>query len=72
MMGVVPTKVTAAGGAIHAGDLLTTSRVAGYAMKARARRVGGVAIYPQGTIVGKALQSLPHGRGVIEVLLMSR
>jgi hypothetical protein len=72
MMGVVPTKVTAAGGAIRPGDLLTTSRVPGYAMKARAAVVHGVAIYPQGTIVGKALESLGHGHGVIQVMLMSR
>ncbi len=72
MMGVVPTKVTATGGAIHPGDLLTTSRVPGYAMKAKATTIHGIAIYPQGTIVGKALQSLDHGQGVIEVMLMSR
>ncbi len=72
MMGVVPTKVTAAGGAIRPGDLLTTSRVPGYAMKAKATMVRGISIYPQGTIVGKALQSLGHGQGVIEVMLMSR
>jgi hypothetical protein len=72
MMGVVPTKVTATGGAIRPGDLLTTSGVAGYAMKARATVVRGIAIYPQGTIVGKALQSLRHGQGTIEVMLMSR
>jgi hypothetical protein len=72
MMGVVPTRVTAAGGAIRPGDLLTTSRVPGYAMRARSALVHGIAIYPQGTIVGKALESLSHGQGVIEVMLMSR
>jgi hypothetical protein len=72
MMGVVPTKVTATAGAIHPGDLLTTSRVPGYAMKAKATTIHGIAIYPQGTIVGKALQPLHHGQGVIEVMLMSR
>lgn len=72
MMGVVPTKVTVAGGAIRPGDLLTTSRVPGYAMKAKATMVHGIAIYPQGTIVGKALESLSHGQGVIEIMLMSR
>jgi hypothetical protein len=72
MMGVVPTKVTAAGGAIRPGDLLTTSRVPGYAMRAKPVRIRGIAIYPQGTILGKALQPLRHGRGVIRVLLMSR
>ena len=72
MMGVVPTKVTAAGGAIHPGDLLTTSRVPGYAMKAKATKIRGIAIYPQGTIIGKALQPLSHGQATIQVMLMSR
>jgi hypothetical protein len=69
---VVPTKVTAAGGRIRAGDLLTTSRVPGYAMKAAATMVHGIAIYPPGTILGKALQPLSHGKGMIEIMLMSR
>lgn len=72
MMGVVPTKVTTTAGAIGPGDLLTTSRIPGYAMKAKATMIHGIAIYPQGTIVGKALQPLTHGQGVIEVMLMSR
>jgi hypothetical protein len=72
MMGVVPTKVTAAGGAIRAGDLLTSSSVPGYAMRARSARVHGITIYSQGTIIGKALQALRSGRGVIQVMLMSR
>jgi hypothetical protein len=72
MMGVVPTKVTAANGAIRAGDLLTTSRLAGYAMKAKPVVVHGVAIYPTGAILGKALQPLRRGTGTIEVLMMLR
>jgi hypothetical protein len=71
MMGVVPTKVTAAGGAIRPGDLLTTSRLPGYAMRATPVRIHGIAIYPTGAILGKALQPLRHGRGLIKVLLMS-
>jgi hypothetical protein len=72
MMGVVPTKVSAANGAIRAGDLLTTSRLAGYAMKAKPVVVHGVAIYPTGAILGKALQPLRRGAGTIEVLVMLR
>jgi hypothetical protein len=41
-------------------------------MKAKATIVRWIATYPQGTIVGKALQSLRHGQGTIEVMLMSR
>jgi membrane-associated phospholipid phosphatase len=72
MMGVVPTKVTADGGPIRPGDLLTTSRVPGYAMKATPTMVHGMGIYPTGAILGKALQPLSHGRGAIQVMLMSR
>jgi hypothetical protein len=72
MLGVVPTKVSAENGAIRTGDLLTTAGTPGYAMKARAVDVGGVAIYPTGTILGKALAPLASGRGTIEVLLMMR
>lgn len=60
LSGIVPCKVTAANGAIRPGDLLTSSEVAGHAMKA-------VEIRP-GTIVGKALEGLDAGTGVIQVL----
>jgi hypothetical protein len=72
IMGIVPTRVTAQNGPIRAGDLLTTSSRPGYAMRASRVVVGGVAIYPTGTILGKALGSLKSGRGVIQVLLMMR
>ncbi len=60
LSGVVPCKVTAANGAIRPGDLLTTSDLAGHAMKAAEIRPG--------TIVGKALEGLASGTGVIQVL----
>jgi len=41
-------------------------------MKARPLIVRGVKIYPTGTILGKALQPLTHGTGVIKILLMLR
>jgi len=72
MMGVVPTNVTAINGPIRSGDLLTSSSISGYAMRAKPTLVHGVAIYPTGTILGKALQPLGTGRGQIQVLLMSR
>jgi hypothetical protein len=63
VVGIVPCKVSAENGPIHAGDLLVTSSIAGYAMKGtdRARMLGAV--------VGKAMQPLQSGKGVIEVLV---
>ena len=63
VVGIVPCKVTTANGAIQRGDLLVTSAKSGYAMKGtdRSKMVGA--------IVGKALQPLPSGNGVIEVLV---
>jgi len=72
LVGIVPTKVTAAGGAIRAGDLLTTSSLPGHAMKASPVIVRGVRIYPTGAILGKALEPLRKGTGVIKVMLMWR
>jgi hypothetical protein len=72
MLGIVPTKVSAENGAVEPGDLLTTARTPGYAMKAKPVVVSGVAIYPTGAILGKALQPLHDGRGVISVLVTLR
>lgn len=57
-------------GAIKRGDLLTTSPTPGHAMKAQPVDVGGVKIYRPGTIIGKALESLKSGRGLIEVFIV--
>jgi hypothetical protein len=65
LMGVVPVKVTAANGAIAPGDLLVASPVPGYAMR-------GGDNPPQGTVIGKALEALANGRGVIQMLVMLR
>lgn len=63
MVGIVPTKVTTENGPIKIGDLLVTSSVPGYAMKGTDR--------PQmlGAVVGKAIEPLNAGRGVINVLV---
>ena len=63
VIGIVPTKVSAENGAIKPGDLLVTSSLAGYAMKGtdRTRMLGA--------IVGKALEPLKDGTGVILVLV---
>jgi hypothetical protein len=69
IVGIVPTKVSAENGPIQPGDLLTTATVAGHAMKATPVLVSGVALYPTGTILGKAIGSLDSGTGVIRVLV---
>lgn len=66
IVGIVPTKVSAMNGRIRVGDLLTTSSTPGYAMRC-ANRVKCV-----GAIVGKALEPLAGGRGVIKMLVMLR
>jgi len=68
--GIVPVKVSAENGPIQPGDLLTTASLVGHAMKAGLVDVGGVGIYRPGTIVGKALEPLAEGTGVIQVLVM--
>ncbi len=63
VVGIVPCKVTAANGPVVGGDLLVASSTPGYAMKGtdRGRMLGAV--------VGKALQPLERGTGVIQVLV---
>jgi hypothetical protein len=63
VVGIVPCKVTAENGPITPGDLLVTSSTPGHAMKGtdRGRLVGAV--------VGKALEPLREGTGVIQVLV---
>ncbi len=59
--GRVPCKVDATYAPIMPGDLLTTSDTPGHAMKATDPQIG--------TILGKALEPLDSGTGVIEVLV---
>jgi|SRR5271166_1179472 len=63
IVGIVPCKVTAENGSIRPGDLLVTSSTPGYAMKGsdRSRMLGAV--------VGKALEPLADGKGVVQVLV---
>jgi hypothetical protein len=63
VMGIVPCNVSAESGPIKVGDLQVTSSTSGHAMKGarRSRMLGAV--------VGKALEPLPAGKGVIEVLV---
>ena len=61
MLGIVPAKASAENGAIQRGDLLVTAATPGHVMKAtdRPRFIGA--------IVGKAMQPLDSGTGVIEI-----
>lgn len=61
MLGIVPVKASAENGAIHRGDLLVTASTPGHVMKATDR-----SLFP-GAIVGKAMQPLESGTGVIEI-----
>jgi hypothetical protein len=63
VVGIVPCKVSAENGAIQPGDLLVTSSTPGHAMKGtdRSKMLGAV--------VGKALEPLREGKGVIQVLV---
>ncbi|RIH84726.1 hypothetical protein Mterra_01906 [Calidithermus terrae] len=72
IVGIVPTKASAENGPIEVGDMLTTSSTPGHAMKASPVRVSGVAVYPGGILIGKALEPLREGTGLIRVLVTLR
>ena len=63
LAGRVPVKVVDEGGPIAIGDLLTASSTAGHAMRCEA------APACTGAVLGKALQALPGGSGVITMLV---
>jgi hypothetical protein len=67
--GRVRIKVDTRNGAIKIGDLLVTSPTPGYAMKSQPIKIGGQRIHRPGTLLGKALEALPSGKGEILVLL---
>jgi hypothetical protein len=67
--GRVRVKADATYGAIKIGDLLVTSPNPGYAMRSKPMRVGTASIHRPGTLLGKALEALPDGKGEILVLL---
>ena len=61
VVGIVPCKVSAENGPISPGDLLVTSSTPGHAMRDDNPKVG--------TVLGKALEPLTSGTGVIKVLV---
>lgn len=64
LAGRVPCKVTDENGPIARGDLLTTSSTPGYAMRADIDDFSKI-----GSVIGKAMESLNSGTGVIIVLV---
>lgn len=64
VVGIVPVKVTASAGPIRPGDMLTPSQIPGTAMRAFHP--------PVGTVIGKAMQPLEAGEGVILALINAR
>lgn len=62
IVGVVPVKASAENGPIAPGDLLITSSTPGHAMRAGSNPAVG-------TVIGKALESLEEGTGVIQMLV---
>jgi hypothetical protein len=63
LTGTVFCKVDAESRPIEVGDLLTTSQAPGHAMKAADRERAF------GAVLGKALQRLPEGFGMIPILI---
>ena len=61
----VRVKADASTGAIHAGDPLVASVLAGHVMRAPERA-------PTAAIVGKALEALEAGQGLLHVLVTRR
>jgi hypothetical protein len=64
LVGRVPVKATTENGPIRPGDLLTSASKAGYAM--RCENIHRC----EGAIIGKALEALDEGEGVILMLVM--
>jgi hypothetical protein len=66
---VIRVKADASHGPIRRGDLLTSSPTPGYAMKAQPVEIDGIEIHRPGTIIGKAMEPLPRGQGLIGVFV---
>ncbi len=67
--GRVKVRVDATRSPIKVGDLLVTGEKAGVAMKSEPMDINGRKFHQPGTIVGKALEPLASGEGMILVLL---
>ena len=63
LSGIVACNVTAENGPVDKGDLLVSSSLPGYAMRADAQEI------TPGMVVGNALDALPQGKGKIHILV---
>ncbi len=63
VVGIIPVKVSGENGPISPGDLLTTSLLAGHAMRADTDA-------PNGSVIGKALGSFDQETGQIKMLVV--
>jgi hypothetical protein len=72
LCGRVPCRVVDETGPIHRGDLLTSSSVPGYAMRAEPLEIDGEPVYRAGTIIGKALTPHTQGQGMIDIFVSPR
>jgi hypothetical protein len=73
VLGVLPTKVSAENGAICLGDLLVTAGTPGHAMRAEPVEVNGIKLFPNGSLLGKALEPFAGpGTGVIRVMVNTK
>lgn len=72
VVGVVPVKGSAENGSISPGDLLVSAATPGHAMLAQPIKLGGLDVYPTGAVIGKALEPLDSGLGLIKILLTQR
>jgi hypothetical protein len=63
IVGIVPVKASAENGPISPGDLLVSSTTPGHAMKAGSNPLVG-------TVIGKALEGMDEGSGMIQMLAM--
>jgi hypothetical protein len=63
VVGIVPCKVSTENGEIRVGDLLVAARTPGYAMKGTDRSI------MIGAVLGKALEPIADGKGMVNVLV---
>ncbi|HPR65485.1 MAG TPA: tail fiber domain-containing protein [Thermoanaerobaculia bacterium] len=70
--GITLVKADASIAPIRRGDLLVSSPILGHAMKAQPTMVDGFPMYRSGTLIGKAVDTLDAGTGMIRVLVMIR
>lgn len=67
VQGPARVKASTVGGAIQAGDLLSSAEANGYAAKAASISINGVSTNIPGTVFGKALEALDEGEKLIYV-----